>query len=222
MGLLHRVHDGFQLLLPGLVHRVLEVLTNHGHIGGNLHHVHAVDLTELFFLRQGRTGGAAFFLEQIKEILEGDGGQGLALPLHLYMLLGLYGLVQAVGIAPSGHDTSRELVYDQHLIIFDYVVLVAEHQIVCPEGQYNIVLDLQVLGIRIVLDVEEVLHLFHPGLGEVDDLVLFVDDEVPALLLDHAHDSVHLGQFSHVLASLHPAGQQVAHLVESGGFAALT
>ncbi len=90
-----------------------------------------------------------------------------------------------------------------------------------PQGQYDIVLDLQVLGIRVVLDMEEILHFLHAGRGEVHHLVLLVDDEVPALLLDHAHDGVHLGQLLHVRAPLHPAGQQVAHLIEGGGFAAL-
>ncbi len=137
------------------------------------------------------------------------------------MLLCLYGLVQAVGIPPPGHDAPGELVHDQHLVVLDYIVLVAEHQVVGPQGQYDIVLDLQVLGIRVVLDMEEILHFLHAGRGEVHHLVLLVDDEVPALLLDHAHDGVHLGQLLHVRAPLHPAGQQVAHLIEGGGFAAL-
>ncbi len=91
-----------------------------------------------------------------------------------------------------------------------------------PEGQDDIVLDLQILRIRIVLYVEELLHLLHTGLGEVDDLILLIDDKIPCLLLHHPHDGIHLGQFLHVRTPLHPPGQQVAHLIQGRGLAALS
>ena len=222
MGLLHRVHDGFELLGLCLVYGILEILTDHRHIGGHFHHVHAVNLPELLLLCESGTGSAALSLEQVEEILESDRSHGLALTFYLYMLLGLYGLMEPVRIAAARHDAPGELIHNQHLILLHHIVLVTEHQIVGPQGQNDIVLDLQVLRVRKVLYVEEILHLLHAGLGEVDDFVLLIDDEVPCLLLHHAHDGVHLGQLLHVRAPLHPTGQQIAHLIERGGLAAVS
>ena len=154
-------------------------------------------------------------------MLEGDGSRGLALPLHLHMFLSLYRLMQTVRIPPSGHDAPGELVHDQHLIVLHHIVLIPEHQIMSPQGQYDIMLYLQILRVGIILDVKELLHLLYARLREIDDLVLFVDDEVPCLLLHHAHDGIHLGQLLHVLSPMHTSGQKIAHLIEGCGLAAL-
>ena len=200
--LLHRLHDGVKLFLSGLVDRVLMILSRHRPVGGDLNHIHPVNIAEFSLLREGRTGHARFLLKFIKKVLECDGRQGLALPLHLHMLLGLDGLMQTVGVASSRHDTAGELIHDQHLLILHHIVLIPEHEVVCPKGQYNIMLDLDIFGICKVFDLEELLHLPHALGGEIDHLVLFIDDEIPGLLSLHTHDGVHFGELLHVLAAL--------------------
>ena len=222
MSLFHRFHDGVKLFLSRFVYGVLMVDSLHRLVGGDLHHVHAVDIPEFLFLGQRRTGHARFFLKFIEEVLEGDGGKGFTLSLNLHVLLRLNGLMQAVRITPSRHDTARELIHDQHLVILHHIILVAEHQVVGAQRQNDVVLDLQVLRIGQVLNLEELLHLGHTALGQVDHLILFIDDEVPGLLLLHAHDGVQLGKVLHVLAPLHLLGQDVAGLIQSGGLAALS
>ena len=219
--LLYRMKNSLEFFFSCFIDSVLLIDTCHRLIRGDRYHIHAVNVTELLFLRERRTCHARFFLKFIKEILEGNVGERLALPLHLHMLLGLDSLVQAVGIPPPGHDAPGELVHDQHLIVLHHIVLIPEHQIMSPQGQYDIMLYLQILRVGIILDVKELLHLLYARLREIDDLVLFVDDEVPCLLLHHAHDGIQLGQLLHVLSPMHTSGQKIAHLIEGCGLAAL-
>ena len=62
------------------------------------------------------------------------------------------------------------------------------------QGQDDVVLDLLVLDVGQVVDLEEFLHGFHALCGQVDLLLLLVDDEVAGLLLFFLHQDVHLGQ----------------------------
>ena len=211
---LYRIHDSVQLLFFRLVYGILKILTDDGTVGGNHYHVHAVDLTELGLLGESRTGHTALFIKQVKEVLESNGRQRLTLSLYLHMLFRLDGLMQTVGITTSRHNTSGKLIDDQYLIILYHIILVAEHQIVCTQCQNDVVLDLQILGIRKVINMEESLYLFHTCCSQVDDLILLVDYEVSGLFLYHAHDGIHLGQFLYIVTTLHLTGQQVAHLIQ--------
>ena len=67
--------------------------------------------------------------------------------------------MKSVRITASRHDTSGKFINDQDLIIFYYIILVTEHQIMCTQCQNDVVLDLQVLGISEVINVEESLNL---------------------------------------------------------------
>ena len=191
-----------ELFFFRLVNSVLQILPDHRHIGGDFDNVHAVDLAEFLLFRESRTGHAAFLFEFVEEVLEGDGGQGLGFSLDLHVLLGLDGLMETVAVTSAGHDTARKLIYDQDLVVLHHIVLVPEHQVVGSQSQDDIVLDLQVLGIRQVLDSEIPLHLCRALQSQGHDLVLFVDDEVPGLLPLNAHDGVHLGEVFHILAPL--------------------
>ena len=82
-------------------------------------------------------------------------------------------------------------------------------------------LDLQVLRVGQVLDVEEILHLLHAVLGQVNHLILLIHHEVAGLLHILAHDGVDLGELLGNGALLQLAGQNVADLVQLGGLAAL-
>ena len=91
-----------------------------------------------------------------------------------------------------------------------------------PQSENNIVLDFQILGIGIVLNMEEILHLFHTCRSQVDNLVLFIDNKISRLLLNHTHNGIHFGQFLHVLTTLHTPRQKVTHFIQGGGFTALS
>ena len=57
--------------------------------------------------------------------MESDGSQGLVFRLNTHPFLRFNGLMQAIGITTSRHDTSGKLVYDHNLIIFDNIVNIA-------------------------------------------------------------------------------------------------
>ncbi len=108
------------------------------------------------------------------------------------MLLCLDSLMQSVRITTSRHDTSGKLIYDKHLIILYHIVLIFEHEVVRTKRKYDIVLDFKILRICKVLDMEELFYLFHTILCKVYDLVLLIYDEITGLVLDNAHDGIHL------------------------------
>ena len=93
-------------------------------------------------------------------------------PLDLYALLGLYGLVQAVRVAPAGHETPGEVVYDDHLAVPDHVLLVSTVQLHGPEGVLY-VLDVVAGGVQVV-HVKQPLHLLHARGRQADRAALFV------------------------------------------------
>ncbi len=138
------------------------------------------------------------------------------------MLFCFDGLMQTVGITTSRHDTSGKFINDQHLIVLYHIILITEHQIVGPQCQDDIVLDLQILGIRKVIDMEELLNLFHTCGGQVDDLILLVNDKVSVLFLYHTHDGIHLGQFLYIVTTLHLTCQQIAHFIQCCRLTALS
>ena len=222
VALLDRRDDRVELFFSRLVDRILMVHTDDRLVGRDLDDVHAVDLAELMLLGQGGTGHTALLVKLVEEVLEGDGRKGLGLLLDLHVLLCLDSLVQAVAVAAPGHHSTRELIDDQNLIVLDDVVVVLLHQVVGAQGQDDAVLDLQVLGIGEVFDVEELLGLCHALLGQVDDLVLLVDDEVAVLLLLDTHDGVDLGDIVLILAPCHLLCQDVAGLIDPGGLIALS
>ena len=221
MGLLHCLHNRMQLFFSGLVNRILMVNSLNRPVGGNLDNVHAVNITEFLFLSECGTCHTCFFLKFIKEVLEGNGRQRLAFSLDLYVLLRFNRLMESVGITAARHDTSGKFIDDQNLVVLYHIVLIAEHEVICTQGQDDIMLDFQILRIREVLNLEKSFHFSNTLLRQVDHFILFIDNEVSRFLLFHAHDGVQLGQILHVRAALHLFCQDIAGLVQLGGFPAL-
>ena len=219
--LLYRMKNSLEFFFSCFIDSVLLIDTCHRLIRGDRYHIHAVNVTELLFLRERRTCHARFFLKFIKEILESNVGERLALPLHLHMLLRLNRLMQTVGITTSRHDTPGKLVHDHNLIILHHIILIAEHQVMRPQSQYDVVLDFQIFRVGKILDLEETLHLGNALRGQVHHLVLLVHDKVPGFFPLHAHDGVHLGQFFHVLTAGELFCQNIARLVKFRGLTAL-
>ena len=216
------LYDCVEFLFFRHVYGIVHIHTDDRAVGRDLDNVHAVDVTELLLLGEGSTGHAGFFLVFVKEVLERDGCQSLALSSYFNVLFCLDCLMQTIGITAARHDTAGELIDDQNLVVFDYVVLVAVHQIIGTQRQDHVVLDLQVLRIGEVLNMEEVLDFLHTVIGQGNEFVLLVDDEVSGLLDLLAHDRGHLGHLAACLAALHLVCQNICGLVQLGGFAALS
>ncbi len=105
--LLDLLDDGLLLARLAGVDGVGEVGADHRHVGGDDHHFQLVDLQQFARLGLGGAGHAGEGLVHPEEVLEGDGGQRLVLGVDLDPLLGLDGLVQAVGPAPARHHAAR-------------------------------------------------------------------------------------------------------------------
>ena len=138
------------------------------------------------------------------------------------MLLRLDRLMETIAVTTARHDTSGELVDDKYLVILDHVVLITVHEVVCTKRQDHAVLDLQILRIREVLDMEELLNLMDTLLGEVDGLLLLVDDEVTGLLDLLTKDRVELTELCGLLTTLKLTGQHIADLIELRGLSGLS
>ena len=147
MSFLDGFNDCLIFLFLGLVDCILMVHTDHRLICGDLDNVHTVDLAEFALLGESRTGHAALLIEFIEEVLESDGSERLALFFDLDIFLRFDCLMKAVTVASSGHHTACKFIYDQHLVVFDDIVMIPVHQVVGPEGKNDIVLDLQVLRV---------------------------------------------------------------------------
>ena len=222
MRFLHSLNDRAELLLLRHIDGIIQVLPGDRLIRRDLNDIHAIDIAELLLFRQGGTGHAGFLLIFVEEVLEGNGREGLGLSLDLDMLLRFDRLVQAVGIASSGHDTPRELIDDQDLIILYDIILIPVHQVVGAQRQDDIVLDLDILRIRQVVDLEETLALRDALLGQRDDLILLIDNEISGLGDLLAHEGCHLRHLAACLAPLQLPGEDVAGFVKLGRLSALS
>ena len=126
----HFLDDGPILLALSLVDAVVHIIADDGAVGGNLHHVELIDVPELACLGRGSTRHTGQFVVHAEVVLQGDGGKGLCGGLHLYMLLGFYGLMQSVAPASAFHDAARLLVHNLHLAVDDHVLVVlVEHAV---------------------------------------------------------------------------------------------
>ena len=103
--------------------------------------------------------------------------------------------MQSVRIAAANHETTRELVDNDDLIVAHDVVAVALHQSFGAQSCREAVRKLQILRRIEVLDADDALHLEDGFIGRRDGLLLLVELVVLALLElgDGAcHDGVHV------------------------------
>jgi hypothetical protein len=94
---------------------------------------------ELLLLGEGGAGHAGELVVQAEVVLEGDGGERLVLAADVHVLLGLDGLVQALGVAAAEHEAAGELVDDDDLAVLDHVVDIALHDAVGLDGLIDVV-----------------------------------------------------------------------------------
>ena len=169
------VDDGRELLLGRREDEVVLVAADHGRVGGDLHDLEAVDLAELVLFGLGRAGHAGEDLVHAEVVLQGDGRERLVLLADRHLLLGLDGLVQALGVAAPVEDAAGELVDDEHLAVLHHVldVLVVER---LGAQRLDEVVDQAAVGVLVeVVDVEGALDLGHAALGDGHGALLLVD-----------------------------------------------
>ncbi len=197
-----------------LIHDVVVVLALVGTVGGNLHNVQLVDGAELLLLRHGGTGHTGQLVIQTEVVLESDGGQGLVLAGHGHVLLGLDGLVQAVGIPPAEHQTAGVLVHDDNLAVLHDIVDVPLHHAVGLDGLVDVVGEGSVLRVGQIVHVEELLRLGDAPGGQHGGAGLLIDDVIRVrlggilfLLVVHLDDRL----------LLHAGDQHLCHVIQLGG-----
>ena len=131
--------------------------------------------------------------------------------------------MQTFRIAAAHHQTARELVHDDHLIVLDDVVDIALHQVVGLECLIDVVIELSVLHVREVLHAERLFRLGDAVLRQIDGFELLVYRKV-FLNLERLHKTVN--RCVHVGALIAHAGddqrrtrlvdQYAVHLVHHG------
>ena len=150
--------------------------------------------------------------------MEGDGGKGLALVLHLDALFGFNGLVQTLVVATTQHNTTGEFVYDQHLTVLDHIVNIPAHNADGLDGLVNVVQQGGVLNIHQVVYMEVGFRFLHAVLGQGGGAGLLVYDKVAVIGGLGVLLLVHFGNLYH----LQGAGEGVGLAIQIGGLLALT
>ena len=183
MALHDLLDDRVVLAVDGLVDGVRVVLADVGTVGGDGDDVQAINFGELGGLRLGCAGHTGQLLVHTEVVLEGDGGQRLALGGDLHALLGLDGLMQTLVVPAADHQTAGELVHDDDLTVLDHIVDIPLHHAVGLDSLIDVVGKGHVLGGGKVLHLKIGLGLFDTGGGQGTGLVLFVHNVVAISLL---------------------------------------
>ncbi len=119
------------------IDHVRRIKTHHRLIGRDLDDVERVNRQEFLSLGLGRTGHAAEFLVHAEVILQRDRRQRLIFTLDLDAFFCLDSLVQTVRPAASGHQTTGEIVNDNHLAVLHDVVMIGLIKRVCFQGLFD-------------------------------------------------------------------------------------
>ena len=167
--------DRRPLAVLGLVDLIVAIGADHRAVRRDLHDRQLVDLHELGGLGQRRAGHPGELRVQAEVVLQRDRREGLVLLLDPHALLGLDGLVQALGPAPALERAAGELVDDLHLVVDHVVVDVALVERLRLERLDQVVDERAVLGAVEVVDAQEALGLGDADLGHRDRLVLLVE-----------------------------------------------
>ena len=116
------VHQRVVLLTARLEDHVVGVLAAHRLIRRDDDHVALVRMPELLRLRLRGARHAGQLRVEPEIILDRDRGEGLRLPLHPDVLLGLDRLMEPVRVAPARHEPAGELVHDEDLFFLHDVL----------------------------------------------------------------------------------------------------
>ncbi len=168
------LYNGPVLAHVGLVDDIGIVKTDNGLVGGDLDNIQLVYGLKLLRLGGGGAGHAGELVIQAEIVLEGDGGKCFVLLLNVHMLLGLYGLMQTLGIAAAQHEAAGELIDDDDLPVLDNVVDIPLHDAVSLQSLIYMVAERGVFDIGQIFKVEGALRLGDAAGGERGGLGLLV------------------------------------------------
>ncbi len=199
VAVLDHLDDRLVLLLGGPVDLVVVVDPRHRPIGGDLDHVHLVDVQELLGLGRGRPGHPRQLVVETEVVLDGHRGQGLVLGLDVGLFLGLDRLVQPLRQPPAMHHAAGELVDQDDLAIADDVVAVALIEHVGAQRLVDVVhhrdvdriVEAGAVGRQVAALLQHLLDPLGAELAEHGLALLLVVLEGRGVLDQLAHQNVH-------------------------------
>ena len=147
-------------------------------VGRNFHYVHVVDITEFIFFGLGCTGHTCQLVIHSEVILQGNGSQGLGFGTYEYAFLGFDGLVEAVAVTASVHETSGKFVNNDDFAVFHDVIHVALHSVSCLQCFLDVMVDFHVFRITQVIDREVSFRLVNTFFRQCHTFVFFFNGEV--------------------------------------------
>ena len=186
-----------------LINQIFMVHTAYRFVRRNFDNIHSINITKFLFFGQRRTSHTGFFLIFIKKILESNRCQRLTFAFYLHAFLRFNCLMKTVRITASRHDTSGKFINDQHLIIFDHIIMISVHQVMSPESQNNIMLDFQILRIGQIINMEELFDLLHAIFSQRYIFLFFIDNIISGFDNLFTHNGRHLRHLTAGLAPFH-------------------
>ena len=205
-------HDGAILSGGGLIHNVGMIHSRQGTVGGDLHYVKIIDLAKLRLFGQGGTGHTGKLAVQTEIILEGNGCQCFGFLLNIHPFFGFDGLMETLGIASTGHHTTRKGIHDDNLTVLDHVVLVAVHRTTGSDGLIDMVIQNGIFGIGKVFHGKEAFSLGNTVFGKGSTFGFFIHDVIRIQILI---ENLVIGFLD--LMKLHGADQIIGTGIKLGG-----
>jgi len=190
----HRI----EFFFLGEEHQIVVVLAGHLLVGGDHHHIEAIDLAEFKGFGIGGAGHARQLVVNAEVVLEGGGSQGLAFTLDGGALLRLDGLVQTFRQTPARHGATGVLIDQDHLTILDDVFHIPVEQVMGAQGTVDMVDQAEIGGLieavfaaqQAVAD-QQVFGFLVPLLGEFHLAGFLVDDKVAGLVFGFRGQLLH-------------------------------
>ena len=142
----HFLDDSLEFFLQAQVHQVIGVNPHHGFVGGNHHHIHAINLAEFQCLGVRSTGHAGQLVIKTEIILEGGGRQGLVFLLDIQPFFRLDGLMNTFGPATPRHGTAGVFIHDHDLVVLNNVIPIDMEQGMGFQRRMHMVEQRQVMG----------------------------------------------------------------------------
>ena len=167
--------DRVEFLVFASIDHVREIRTNHVAMRRDHDNVELVDLLEFRRFGVRGSGHSRELLVHAEVILNRDRGQGLVFLADMHALLGFHRLVQSVGPAPAGHQSTGEFIDDDHLAVFHDVVHVALENRVGLQRLLHMVQGVDLSRIIEIMDTQQPFNLRNPAFRQSYRATFLVD-----------------------------------------------
>jgi hypothetical protein len=142
------ITDGIELVIFIQEYDIVIIHPVYGTVGGYDDDVEMVYLSKLPGLGVCGARHARKFVIHAEIILECDCSQGSALAGGAHALLGFYGLVETVRVAPSMKNTPGEFIDDLNLTLLNNIILVTAEEPASLEGLSKVMYILEIFLIE--------------------------------------------------------------------------